>query len=282
MRAASRAAAALLVAALGLVGFIAPSARAQPTAPTTAGPTCPAVVGGQPLSVDVAFSGVVRPATDDGGTVVGGDLLCAYGDGARPGAEIRVSWRTGAAGCSTADTAVAEGLDAAAFRSAADALTGLLGPACAPEAGLSTPALLGGAVLGAVMALGTVWAWRRRRRSARATPETVRPDGAEAADTAVAPPAPVPRDTAPADEGPRPDLAPVLAALRGPGGVHLSGRAAGQLAVAAAMAYRQGTPVPGDLARAAVLQVDRVNRPARGDLAEWCERLAHEPTGAGR
>lgn len=250
------------MAALGLAGALAPTmpAAAQPV--TASGPRCPAVVADQPLSVTVPFSGTVRPRADDQGRVESSSLLCAYGEGAAPAAEVTVHWATGAAPCAAADVAVAPPLDTGPFDQLATDLAEGLGTTCgASSARWPLPAVATGLVAGAVI---TVLGLRRRRAG---RPPTAAAIGPERVVPEVVPEV-VPQVV--------PDLGPVLAALTGPGGRAFARTGAGQLAVLAAVAYGSRDSVTGDLARAGSLAVLPVGLRPRAEVAALTWDHAHQ------
>lgn len=234
----------------------------------SAAPRCPAEVGGQPLSVSVPFSATVRRVVDDQGRVGSASLLCAYGEGARPAAEITLTWVPGATpACGDVDTALASSVAAAAFdRAAADLAATVGGPCAAATArGLTFPAVLAGLVAGGALgalALGLVL----RRRRARPT-ATVPVDRLEDPRRPRTPPA---------------DLVPVLGTLDGAGGRAFTRTGAGQLAALAALGYASGNTVVGDLARAGTLRALLTLRPARPELAAVARALAHQDEEADR
>jgi len=276
MRAASRALLSLVVA-LGVAGVVAPTTPAAAQPMTATGPRCPAVVAGQPLSVSVPFSGTARPRADDEGRIESTSLHCAYGEGAAPAAEVTVTWAAGPTPCATSEVAVAPSLDATPFDQLADGLAGAAGTTCAASAAASWPwpVVAGGLVVGA--GLGAL-ALRRRRAARTAAPAMREPD----------PTPPVADPPAPAGAIPvlpvlpAPDGAPVLVALRGPGGRDFAHTGAGQLAVLAAVAYGSGDSITGDLARAGSLAGLPVRLRPRPELADLAWSAAHQDGALGR
>ncbi len=277
--------AGLLVAvvALAALGPLAGTSRAtaQPASPST-GPRCPAAVADQPLSVTEPFSGTIRPRADGEGGIGSSSLLCAYGEGAAPAAEVTVRWTAGSAPCATTEVAVAPGLDGAAFDAVASTLASSAGTACGASSaggwplGVVAAGLVGGAVLAALAALRI-----RRRRPARTVspPPAVIP--AEVTPLPRSAPEPTPAPTA-VVAARRPDARPVLAALRGPGGRDFARTGAGQLAALAALAYLSGDSVGGDLARAGSLAVLPVPLPTQAEGVAAAEARAHHGRGADR
>ena len=273
--------AGLLVAvvALAALGPLAgtSSATAQPASPST-GPRCPAAVADQPLSVTEPFSGTIRPRADGEGGIGSSSLLCAYGEGAAPAAEVTVRWTAGSAPCATTEVAVAPGLDGAAFDAVASTLASSAGTACGASSaggwplGVVAAGLVGGAVLAALRI--------RRRRAARAVSPPPAVISAEVTPLPRFSPEPTPAPTA-VVAARRPDARPVLAALRGPGGRDFARTGAGQLAALAALAYLSGDSVGGDLARAGSLAVLPVPLPTQAEGVA-AEARAHHGRGADR
>jgi hypothetical protein len=247
MRAASRALAVLLT----VVALSAP-ADAQ-----AAGPQCPAAVGELPLSFSTPFSGTVRPVADADGRITSTSLLCAYGEGVEPSAEVFLTWEADTA-CGTTETEVAAGVERGPFDALADDLSGSVGGAC-PLAESSTfpvvPVVAGGA---AVLLLGLVVVRRRRRRPVPVAEPIV--------------------DAEPEPE-PHPDLAPVLAQLSTRHGRVLARSETGQWLAVTAVAHAVDRPDAADLARAGSRPGRRLARP---ELAAVAEGLAHQATGVDR
>jgi hypothetical protein len=237
-------------------------------------PRCPATVGDLPLSATAPFSGTTRPVAGDDGEIASTSLLCAYGDGVQPSAEVTVSWATGA-GCADTETLVAPTLDEAPFEAAAADLTDELGGACPPSeaGGLPVLALAAGGA-GVVTLAGLVIVGRRPRRPARVP--VVAPAPAPILDRRPHPePEPVVGATLP---GPT----PVLATLTGSSGRAFARTSAGQWAAVSAVAYVHGNSVAGDLARAGALQVLASKRPARAEVTAVATALAHPSPGGDR
>ncbi len=245
-------------------------ATAQPVAPT-----CPAVVADQPLSVTTAFSGTVRPRAGDDGRIESTSLLCAYGEGAAPAAEVTVTWDAGPMPCATTEVAVATGLDARAFAALAGSLAATAGTDCpaSSEGGWPVGAVAGGLLVGVVLAVVVLRRRRNRRGPAVVDAAAVEPE------TGPEPPA---APEAPAAPVRVPDAAPVLAGLRGPGGRDFARTGAGQLAVVATAAYLAGDSVSGDLARAASLSGLPVGLRPRAELAALVVARAHHDRTADR
>ena len=238
MRAASRA----LAVVLAVVALGAP-ADAQ-----AAAPQCPAVVGDLPLSMSTPFSGTPRPVADGDGETTSTSLLCAYGEGVEPSAEVLLIWDAGVS-CGDTEVEVAPGLDRGPFDALADDLAAAVGGPCPPAEGSTfpvVPVVAGGVV---VLLLGVVVARRRRPRAGPA-------------------PEPVPEP----EPEPTPDLAPVLAQLSTRHGRSLARSEEGQWLVVAALAHDVDLVPGGPSGR----------RPARDELAVRAEGLAHQATGGDR
>jgi hypothetical protein len=126
-------------------------------------------VADQPLSVTVPFSGTVRPTAGTNGRTVSWRLLCAYGEGAEPAAELHLAWREdGSGACHEIETVVAPELDAAPFERVAGDLASDLGPSCPPPDGTTPVVPL---VVGGLAAFAGGLLLRRRRRGRRAARE---------------------------------------------------------------------------------------------------------------
>jgi hypothetical protein len=275
MRAASRAVAGLLVAAALFVGT--PDAVAQ----ASGAPTCPVAVGDLPLTVAVPFSGTPRPVAGDDGDLASISLLCAYGEGVEPSAELTVRWDPDATNaCAETETVVADGVDAAAFTAAATGLADRLGGTCPPEEPATFPveqAAVAAAALGLVAAL--VVAVRRRKRPERRETPVVAERGRRVEEAAGGRPGPSDETTLVEPSTRRPaDLGPIVELLRADDAFARS--TTGQLVALSAVAYRAGNDAAGDAAKAAAL--DAGPGSARQDLADLAGSLAHQVVAAGR
>src|SRR5262245_26558430 len=87
IRAASRAAVAVVASAVSFVSVLVSGAEAQGP-----GPACPAALDGQPLSMEVPFSGTLRSVAGPDGEVTATSLRCAYGEGVAPAADLTLTW----------------------------------------------------------------------------------------------------------------------------------------------------------------------------------------------
>jgi hypothetical protein len=236
--------------------LLAVVALGSPAEAQTPAPECPATVGDLPLSVSTPFSGTPRPVAGRDGDIASTSLLCAYGEGVEPSAEVLLTWGSGAS-CGTTATEVAPGLDRAPFDALADDLAGAAGGTCPPGESSTfpvAPVVAGGAGL---VVLGLVLLRRARRRR----PEPV--------------PAPVLAPEPAVEPAPRPDLTPVLDLLATPHGRTLARSQAGQWLTIAAVAQAVDRP---DAAELALAGSRPGRRPARGELAG----LAHQATGVDR
>jgi len=233
------------------------------------------VVADQPLSVTTAFSGTLRPRADDDGRIESTSLLCAYGEGVAPAAEVTVTWAAGPMPCATTEVAVAPGLDARAFDELAGSLAATVGDDCPAASGGGWPlgAVAGGLLVGVVLAVVAL----HRHRTGRGP--AVDDEAAVEAD-----PGPVPPETPEVPAAPVrvPDAVPVLAALRGPGGRDFARTGAGQLAVLATAAYLGHDCVSGDLARAASLSALPVGLRPRSEVAALVLARAHHDRAGDR
>lgn len=251
MRAASRALAVLLA-------VVASGAPADAQAPA---PQCPPVVAELPLSVSTPFSGTPHPVADADGEVTSTSLLCAYGEGVEPSAEVLLTWASGAS-CGTTGTEVAPGLDPAPFDALADDLAAAVGGTCPPAEGAALPVVPVAAGGAAVLLLAV--AARRRRTPTRSGTRSPSPvAGIECQN-----------EEAEVEAVPGPDLSLVLAELSTAHGRALARTEQGQWLVVAALAR--------DVDMVDVADARPGRRPARPELAELAEGLAHQAAGADR
>jgi hypothetical protein len=227
----------VLLVALALLVTSAPTAQADGGAPA-----CPAAVGDLPLSVAVPFSGTLRPTAGSDGEIASTSLLCAYGEGVAPSAEVQVTWQAGSS-CGRTTVEAAAGVDRAPFDALADDLAAAVGGACPPEEGASFPIVPVAAGAGGVLLVVGVVAVRRARRR----------------QPTVAPP----------------DLTPVLRQLRTGPGRALARSEEGQWLVVAAVAQARGRPEAAELARQA-------SRPGRRSARPELAGLAHQVAGGDR
>jgi hypothetical protein len=274
MRAASRA----------LTVLFAVTALGSPAGARAVGPQCPATVGDLPLSVATPFSGTPRPVADGDGEITSTSLLCAYGEGVAPSAEVLVSWETGAA-CGTTEVDVAPSLDQEPFDALAAELAAAVGGACPPVESSTfpvVPVVAGGA---AALVVGIVLLRRRRRRpepDMASVPAAVPPEPPSERE-----PVPAPEPEPVAEPGPDPepepdvrrDLRPVLAELSTRHGRALVRSEAGQWLTVAAVARAVDRAEVAELAHAGSRSGQR---PAQDDLAALASALAHQATGRDR
>ena len=215
-------------------------------------------------------------------------LLCAYGEGVEPSAEITVSWqpRGDALACGDVTTVVAPSLRAQPFDRAADDLLAGVGTGCPASAGTGLPTgavAAGGAAV--LLLLGGVQLVRRRSRRpapAPVEPEVVAEAPVEPEPVVAVAPAPEPMPEPEPLVLPRPEPSPVLATLSGASGRAFARTGAGQWATVSAVAYAAGNVVIGDLARAGALQALDGHRPPRSDLAALARTVAHQDGADGR
>lgn len=274
MRAASRA----------LVVLLAVVATGSPAAAQTAPPACPTAIAELPLSVAVPFSGTPRPVADHNGEITSISLLCAYGEGVEPSAQLAVTWDPNAdPACADTETVVAEGIDARAFEAAAATLADPLGGTCAQQNEGQFP-LTTAAIAAASLAVIAAIVMTARRRAAheasgpqrRETP-VVPERGLRVEGTAGGRPPPSDETTLDGPPARRPsDPSPILQELR----AAETRTTTGQLVAIAAIADHRGNDAAKALALAAARNGGR--GAARADLAAIAEALAHQDAGADR